>query len=404
MSTAPAPSTNRGEITLQPSYFTSSLYVEPLRQDIQTLISVFSEQYLRTPPPPQPFELFKRIWTQQGWCWIHFKVFDARARESFIAVTERLFLERAVATKISLANIVSLFALYTFYLTQPSTTNPALHSIKHIGIPIDHHKFLLSMPHHISEVELRPLRGYVNHTLKVLLDARAFHILPHSSLRPYNPSVLPREIFIPEGQESAVFAALTGVPSMSQNSRLPKKKGRPSKREKMKKAKDALIALEKYVDKNTVPLLPEPPWHMGAGGGAMLSDSQQTTHILVANPPIASRDNYRVHKGQLLDELVPKSQIPSAESFATSETNLGQQAVQRANEAVLERLKIIDEMAAERGLEVGGEGGEKTGLARVERAVRQMHQIGMVAQRGGILALLDGAGIELGHDLQNGNE
>lgn len=36
---------------------------------------------------------------------------------------------------------------------------------------------------------------------------------------------------------------------------------------------------------------------------------------------------------------------------------------------VLKRLQKVDAKAAEHGLEVGGVGGEITGLARVERAV-----------------------------------
>jgi hypothetical protein len=86
-----APSAGRGEITLQPSYFTSSLYVDPLRHDIQHLIHVFTEQYLQS-QTPLPFLLFKKVWAMQGWTWIHFKVFDARARDSFLRVTARLFI------------------------------------------------------------------------------------------------------------------------------------------------------------------------------------------------------------------------------------------------------------------------------------------------------------------------
>ena len=40
---------------------------------------------------PQPFALFKQLWSSQGWCWFHFKVFDGRARESFLSVVLRLF-------------------------------------------------------------------------------------------------------------------------------------------------------------------------------------------------------------------------------------------------------------------------------------------------------------------------
>lgn len=92
MSTTPVPSASRGDITLQPSYFTSSLYVEPLRKDINNLIELFSEYFTKVQPPSQPFAHFKTLWSEQGWTWMHFKVFDGRAREKFIEVTERLFL------------------------------------------------------------------------------------------------------------------------------------------------------------------------------------------------------------------------------------------------------------------------------------------------------------------------
>jgi hypothetical protein len=176
MSTDPTPSVTRGDLTLQPSYFTSSLFVNPLREDIARLIQAYVEQYLgysggnpianvvgsentrndatsqgpqtqdqvaantehsaedaalvstsdtsillpnesmaystslptigqssapsRAPVlqatstvvvHPQPFALFKQLWSSQGWCWLHFKVFDGRARESFLTVVLRLF-------------------------------------------------------------------------------------------------------------------------------------------------------------------------------------------------------------------------------------------------------------------------------------------------------------------------
>lgn len=91
MSTSPTPSAIRGDITLQPSYFTSSLYVDLLRDDISYLISTFSQRYKRD-RPAHPFACFKEVWKEQGWSWLHFKVFDGRARHSFISITERLFI------------------------------------------------------------------------------------------------------------------------------------------------------------------------------------------------------------------------------------------------------------------------------------------------------------------------
>ena len=91
MSFAPSPSASRGGITVQPSYFTSSLYIHPLRDDIIHLIQVYTHHYVGT-PSAQPFTLFKTIWNGLGWTWMHFKVFDSRSRDVFLKVTMRLFL------------------------------------------------------------------------------------------------------------------------------------------------------------------------------------------------------------------------------------------------------------------------------------------------------------------------
>lgn len=90
MSTVPSPTVSRGDLTLQPAYFTSSLFVNPLREDISHLIRLFAEKYL-TGDLKEPFALFKKIWAEQGWSCFHFKVFDARSREKFVTVTLRLF-------------------------------------------------------------------------------------------------------------------------------------------------------------------------------------------------------------------------------------------------------------------------------------------------------------------------
>jgi hypothetical protein len=83
---------------------------------------------------------------------MHFLVFDDRARECFLNVTLRLFLgaslwspiyilnnvggaERMVESEAPQVRATALFALYTFYFTQPSGTAPALHRVTHIPIP-----------------------------------------------------------------------------------------------------------------------------------------------------------------------------------------------------------------------------------------------------------------------------
>lgn len=84
-------SSARGEVVLQPNYFTSSVYVNALRDDISTLIFRYHEVYSQ-PVVVKPFALFKGVWLNLGWHWILFKVFDNRSRQAFLEVTTRLFL------------------------------------------------------------------------------------------------------------------------------------------------------------------------------------------------------------------------------------------------------------------------------------------------------------------------
>ena len=89
MSLVPGPSATRGGITVQPVYFTSSLYVDSCRVDIDTLVKEFSQKYPEN--PDRSFGLFKSIWVSSGWQWMHFKVFGAHARDAFLRVTIKLF-------------------------------------------------------------------------------------------------------------------------------------------------------------------------------------------------------------------------------------------------------------------------------------------------------------------------
>lgn len=89
MSVAPS-SGGRGQIVVQPAYFTSSVFVDAARADVTSLIQRYVEQY-ENMHPSRPFTLFKEIWVSLGWIWIHFKIFDARSRETFLRVMMRIF-------------------------------------------------------------------------------------------------------------------------------------------------------------------------------------------------------------------------------------------------------------------------------------------------------------------------
>lgn len=89
MSLAPTPSTTRGDLILQPPFFTSSLFVHPFRADIQRLIDLFVQEHAEH--ATRPFALFKRLWEEQGWTYMHLKIFDARTRHTYLTVACRLF-------------------------------------------------------------------------------------------------------------------------------------------------------------------------------------------------------------------------------------------------------------------------------------------------------------------------
>ena len=105
MSVAPELSASRGDVALQPSYFTSSLYVEPLREDISKLIASFTDQFNDT---VEPFALFKKLWTEQGWCWLHMRAYDGRARQTFIRTTERVFAGGSTCQNARLVGVLKL--------------------------------------------------------------------------------------------------------------------------------------------------------------------------------------------------------------------------------------------------------------------------------------------------------
>ncbi|KAL0578611.1 hypothetical protein V5O48_003402 [Marasmius crinis-equi] len=301
MSVAPNP---RGDISLQPYYFTSSLYVIPFREDISSLVHGFHEQYVRQ--PDKPFVLFKKIWCTQGWDWMYFKVFDPPSRDAFLNVSLRLFLERTVKTEAPFTRVVALFALYTFFNAQPSASAPPLHSVEHIPIPYDHYASLLSLPNVLNSEQLKPLRPSVCYILDQLSKSETFFIIPSSETGPQNPRSLPREVYLDQNTISVVGNTTT---NNSGN-----KRGRPTKRDKVKKAKAALEGIDKWIQKT--------------------SQSQNGQHYLLAQPPQGSLAQYQDSKERLLSVMgaIP---VPDKE-----------EAIVHASQEVLERIKQAQELIA----------------------------------------------------------
>ncbi|KAF9229117.1 hypothetical protein BS17DRAFT_690239 [Gyrodon lividus] len=378
MSLASSPSSTRGQIIIQPPYFTSSTFIHPARADVDQLIQVYSREYAKM-HPSHPFTLFKAIWVSHGWTLIHFKVFDARSREAFLRVMMRLFLERMIVNETPLNRVTALFGLYTLLNTQPSTPAPPLYAIAHVQVTCDLYDEILSLPNALNSEYLIPTRPYTIYVLSALLNAQLFQILPRSKLHPLNPRELPRERFVQDTEPWASEAS-----TFAWDGSVPKKKGRPSKREKMKKARDSLASLDRWLDRTNYAYQPT---HAAESIEPALP---VTTHIILSHPPITTRDIYRSQKSNFLNAIDPN--YPYSVS-GTSETRSGRATLARANETMVERMKKIDEEAAAQGLEVGGEGGERTGLQRVERAARELGDATAAGGRGGILSLLEGGGL-----------
>lgn len=250
----------------------------------------------------------------------------------------------------------------------------------HNPIVKDQYELFVDTPKAVSPM----LAPYASQVVSALVNAKVFYVLPVSELGSYNPRILPREVFIEDvdemGQgdarvlplEPEVDPASTGLDDTQADARTPtrvqKKKGRPSKRDIAKRAKDAVTGLDRWLDRTESVSV----GRVAGGTGP----NRARGHVLLshAHAPAVSRENYRAQKTRVLDALLK------------NEGGKGMEALEVANVAVLGRLRKIDAMAAEKGMEVGGEGGELTGLGRVERAV------GELRANGGILGLSQGAG------------
>ncbi|KAG6832270.1 hypothetical protein H0H92_003503 [Tricholoma furcatifolium] len=353
MIVAPAPSGARGEVILQPSYFSSSVFVKAVRDDITTLIHSYHEKYTKS-SHAQPFALFKNLWCTQGWKWIHLIFFDDRPREMFLNIIHRLFLERMVKTEAPFTRAIALFGLYTFFSTQPQGTAPSLYSLSHIQIPLDQFATLKALPNSMNADHLQSLQRYVSYILSALLKDAVFTIIPSSDAGPLNPRDLPREIFVEEGAFVSV------------DLNAPKKKGRPTRREKSKKAKLGLDNLDKW-------LLDAPP----------LSSTTSTGSPDLHSPLGSTLRHYQTQKARILG-YIDQQAAHTSSSFHTS------MAIQKSNDFVLERLKAAEGLfSTELSLTHDN---EMVGLTRVERAVKELSETRGLGKEGGALNLLDGAG------------
>jgi hypothetical protein len=84
------PSVKVGSLpTLQRSYFTSQLFVNAARSDVETLLRKFD---YAAEDQPQPFAIFKDVWKSEGWNQAHLFIWEDAARDEYLKTMFRLFL------------------------------------------------------------------------------------------------------------------------------------------------------------------------------------------------------------------------------------------------------------------------------------------------------------------------
>lgn len=149
-----------------------------------------------------------------------------------------------------------------------------------------------------------PLRGHVTYTIRKLMSANAFAILPHSSSRPFASRDLPNASIVPYEYSA--------------------KGGRPSKSQKVARAKMAINKLETWMENGTlstatgpsVPLdietapRPEPSGSNSAPARKKQGKASYPAPLVIAEPP--DPVDYLARKVSL-KELLPVDILRQAE-------------------------------------------------------------------------------------------
>ncbi|CCA67694.1 hypothetical protein PIIN_01521 [Serendipita indica DSM 11827] len=187
--------------TLQREYFTSELFVNPARSDIEDLLASFEEAVEQ---PLKPFDIFKTVWSQEGWKFTCLYIWEDTARDQYLQTMLRLFLERVKDSESFARQLGAVFGLYTFF--QQQATIKSLYSVSSIEITIDKLEYLCSLCKE-SPVAHQPYYVFI---LRYFLERDIFHILPHSSLQPYNPTRLPASFVVSRESSSGADASSHG--------------------------------------------------------------------------------------------------------------------------------------------------------------------------------------------------
>lgn len=155
-------------IVLQPLFFQSKGYVEPLRQDVDKLLNQFADDWSQSSQDSEsPFSVFKSLWASTGWRHVHLAVIEPGLRPRWWDALTRAFSgalpmmfsltgsdldtnnafplpERLQpGTQPDLSQLAAFYALYTLYFTQPQIKDAPKLPLKLTLSTIEH---LLTVP------------------------------------------------------------------------------------------------------------------------------------------------------------------------------------------------------------------------------------------------------------------
>jgi hypothetical protein len=150
----------------------------------------------------------------------------------------------------------------------------------------------------------------------------------------------------------------------------PKKKGRPTRLDKVKKAKGVLHNLEMWLENTSGSQMPP------AAIAPDLASTSETTPTAKTEVE-ATLGHYQNSKSYLLNRIDFRAQSGGASERYT--------AFQQANQFVLDRLKAMEELLASDGISLSND--PNAVLARVEHAVKEFIEADE-GHGGGILGLL----------------
>ncbi|KAG5653350.1 hypothetical protein H0H81_000972 [Sphagnurus paluster] len=226
----------------------------------------------------------------------------------------------------------------------------------------NHLTSLHALPDSLAANHLQPLQPIARLIIHVFSRDNVFFIIPNSDLGALKPRELPREIFVDEGNILPLDPAA------------PKKRGRPTKRDRAKKARLAIDDLDRWI-KDTATLSTSP--------STSTLVLPPTSDSIADDPLLSTLQRYHDEKTQILNSIDNQSEPTTLSSHIGTVVN-------KANKFVLERLKAAEGLFTLDRVLVNSS--ERAGVARVERAVNELGNLTPLGRNGGALSLLEGAG------------